>query len=404
MTLDFKVLPHQKLFIKATKNTMLVAGYGSGKSYIGTLKTIMKKLQYPTKKVAYYLPTYPLVRDIAFDKFTEVLTNLELKFKLNKSDKEIHIDNYGTIIFRSMDNPETIIGYEVAYSLIDEADILPMDKMEKVYNKILGRNRAIDGANVDAVSTPEGFKWLYEQSNKGHFEVIKAKTMDNKFLPLDYIDQLRDQYPPALLEAYLNGEFVNLATGTIFSYFNRETHHSDIVMNDYEELIIGQDFNIDGSVSIVYVERGNEIIAVDEYESYDTRGIIENTKNNYPDRIISFYPDASGNNRKTNASETDISMLINAGFTVYVNNSNPSVKDRINITNNLLDKKIFKVNTLKCPKFTKALEQHSYTEKGEPEKLHTAGSVDDYTDAGTYPLAYLYPIIQPMTQSKIIGL
>jgi phage terminase large subunit len=162
--LDFKLLPHQKTFVMSNVNSMLVGGYGSGKSQAGTIKTIIKKLQYPKYKVAYYLPTYPLIKDIAFDKFPATLSELGLKYKLNKSEKEIHIENYGTIIFRSMDNPDTIIGYETAYSLIDEADILPTDKMDKVYNKILGRNRSVDNANVDAVSTPEGFKWLYEQN------------------------------------------------------------------------------------------------------------------------------------------------------------------------------------------------------------------------------------------------
>jgi len=77
--LDFKVLPHQREFINSTdKNTMLVAGYGSGKSYAGTLKTIAMKMMYPNKRVAYYLPTYPLIKDIAFDKFPEILSALGL--------------------------------------------------------------------------------------------------------------------------------------------------------------------------------------------------------------------------------------------------------------------------------------------------------------------------------------
>ena len=65
-------------------NTLFVGGYGSGKSQAGTYKTILKKLQYPTKKVAYYLPDYGLVRDIAFDKFPTILEELGLKYKLNK--------------------------------------------------------------------------------------------------------------------------------------------------------------------------------------------------------------------------------------------------------------------------------------------------------------------------------
>jgi len=39
-----KVLPHQKDFINSVNPTTgLVAGFGAGKSYAGTLKTIIKK-------------------------------------------------------------------------------------------------------------------------------------------------------------------------------------------------------------------------------------------------------------------------------------------------------------------------------------------------------------------------
>jgi len=392
LTLEFKTLPHQREFIKETDNVILVGGYRAGKSQAGTYKTILKKLQNPTYSVAYYLPTYGLIRDIAFDKFPTVLDELGLRHTLNKTDKEIHIQNYGSIIFRSMENPETIVGYEVAYSLIDEADVLPMEKMDKVYKKILARNSVTQKPHVDAVSTPEGFKWLYKMANSGHFKVIRAKTQNNKFISDGYVQELKAQYPENLLLAYLEGEFVNLTTGTIYRYFKRDTHNSNKIHNGTEQIYIGQDFNTGGCVSIVYVKRNDDMHAVDEYESYDTRGIINNTKAKYPSCSITFYPDASGNAKKTSASTTDIQMLREAGFQVLVNPRNPAVKDRHNITNNRFEKNKLFINTTKCPKLTNAFEQHAYATNGEPEKFTGAGTIDDYTDAGTYPVAYMYPI------------
>jgi len=394
MTIDIKLLPHQYNFIKSTTNTLLVGGYGSGKSHSGTIKTIFKKFQYPDKKVAYYLPTYGLIRDIAFEKFPDALSQMGIKYTLNKSDKEIHIQNNGSILFRSMDTPETIIGYETAYALIDEADILPMDKMETVYNKILGRNRAVDNACVDAVSTPEGFKWLYHKSMTNDFNVIRAKTTDNKHLKAGYIEKLMEQYPPQLLEAYINGEFVNLTSGTIFSYFKRDIHHSDMVDTGVGSILISQDFNIGGCVSCVYImPRGTtDLIQIDEFESYDTQEVIENIKQRYPNRLIEVYPDASGANRKTSSSQSDLDMLRRAGFRVFANRSNPTVRDRITITNNCFHKNLVNVNTNKCPRTTKAYEQHGYKANGDPEKFGGAGTVDDYTDAATYILAYKYPL------------
>ena len=157
-------------------------------------------------------------------------------------------------------------------------------------------------------------------------------------------------------------------------------------------MYIGQDFNIGGCVSIVYIRRGEELIAVNEYESYDTREIISNTEKTYPGREINFFPDASGNAKKTSASQTDITMIREAGFKVFVNSRNPSVKDRHNISNNKFDKNTLKVNVKNCPKLTNALEQHAYDQKGDPEKFTGAATVDDYTDAATYPVAYMFPI------------
>ena len=266
--------------------------------------------------------------------------------------------------------------------------------------------------NIDVAGTPEGFKWFYKRFVKQYKDntdlLIKASTYSNlQNLPSDFISTLRAEYPPELFDAYVNGDFVNLTSGTIFKYFNRKVHHSDEVENEHEMLSIGQDFNVGGCVSIVYIERYIDgvlhEVAVNEFESYDTRDIIFNIRQRYPNRIIDIYPDASGDSRSTKASETDISMLMEAGFNVYVNSTNPSVRDRINTSNNMFAKKRLLVNTNRCPKYADALEQHAYNDKGEPDKFNGAGTVDDYTDAGTYPIAYKHPITAPITRSKLTG-
>jgi len=415
------------------KHTGFVAGFGSGKSTVGTLKTLMKIIDCGIKKTAYYLPTYGDIRDIAFDVFPNVAEMLGYQYKLNKTDKEfiLYDGRYelGKTLFRNMSEPENIVGYEVGYSLIDETDILRVQIMDKAFKKILGRNRLLSPVNnedminsfskdgiipngtyfhkklncfcwincTDVAGTPEGFKWFYkrfkENINHDTDLLIKASTYSNLHnLPDDFIDTLKAQYPLELFEAYVNGEFINLTSGTIYKYFKRDTHHSDEVETEHEELIIGQDFNIGGCVSVVYIRRGENMIAVNEYESYDTKGIIENTKAKYPNRVISIYPDASGNAKKTSASESDIAMIRNAGLKVFVNGRNPMVRDRHTITNNKLDKMTLLVNTNRCPKLTNALEQHAY-KNNEPEKFAGAGTIDDYTDAATYPLAFLFPII-----------
>ena len=97
-------------------------------------------------------------------------------------------------------------------------------------------------------------------------------------------------------------------------------------------------------------------------------------------------------------------MLRQAGFMIYVNSRNPAVFDRITITNNCFDKDMVLVNCKRCPKTAKAYEQHSYDEKGQPMKFNGAGTVDDFTDSATYPLAYMFPINYEFRKIKISGI
>lgn len=391
--IDIPVLKHQIAFINSEAvHTGLVAGFGAGKSKAGTLKAIEKKKQYPGINVAYYLPTYPLIKDIAFPNFEEELTAHGIPFHLNKSDKEF-ITPIGKIILRSMDNPSLIVGYQVGYSLIDEADILPQKKMDLAVRNIVARNRKDlpDGAanSLDAVSTPEGFKWMYNFFVKNKSEkriLIKAKTSDNPFLPSSYIETLQDIYTAEELNAYVNGEFVNLNAGTVYRSFDRKRNHSDREIRKGEVLHVGMDFNITKMSAVIHVTDKNLTIAVEEITgAYDTADMITILNERYKGHKIVVYPDASGNSRNT-AGDSDIKLLKKARYTVRVSSKNPSVRDRITTMNaafyNAKGETTYYVNTNNCPEYTEALEQLPY-KNGVPDK---DSGFDHVTDGGGYCL------------------
>lgn len=391
MSID--VLPHQAEFLKSNfRHTGLIGGFGCGKSHAGTWKTITKKLAMPNIDVAYYLPTYPLIKDIAYGKFTEALEQINIKYQLNKTDKEI-ITDYGRIIFRSMDNPDLIVGYEVGYSLVDEADILPKEKMIAVMKKIMARNRAVYLGNnnaTDFVSTPEGFRFLYEffvtKSSKDK-NLIKAKTKSNPFLPDDYIKSLEDEYTPSELEAYLNGEFVNLTAGTVYNEYNRDSNHTDREVKQGETIHVGVDFNIGKMAGIIVVIDNGSPRAVDEVvNAYDTKDLSQKLVDKYKGYRIIAYPDASGRNRKTSASKTDIEILKSFGIIVKALPFNPPVKDRVNTMNKMFFSRKLMVNKFNCPKLTDCLEQLPY-KNGEPDKTL---DLDHPTDALGYMIWYHY--------------
>jgi phage terminase large subunit len=407
------ILPHQAKFVQSeSTHTGLIGGYGCGKSFGGILKTIVKKLKYPGIPVAYYLPTYGLIKDIAFPRFAELFDSMGIAYEVKAGDHEFHTA-YGKIILRSLSNPERIVGYEVGYSCIDETDMLPQPQMTDAFSKIIARNRIKlpngDVNQTDIVGTPEGFKFAYDflvRNTKGNRSIIKGKTKDNPYLPEGYIETLMEMYTPQQLEAYLNGEFVNLTTGTVYHRFDRKANHTNRTVQANDVLHIGMDFNVTKMNAVVHVVdekiidwikvKGIEPIqlrvriksAVDEFvNAYDTQELIGLINERYPNHKIIIYPDASGDNRKS-SGKSDIDLLKSAGFVVRKLSKNPFVKDRVNAMNlAFLDSNgniIYYCNTDQCPHYTEALEKQTY-KNGEPDK--TSG-FDHVTEAGGYFVYY----------------
>lgn len=386
----------------------LAGGYGSGKSHAGYSRLLGLKLRYPRNDVAYYLPTYDLMRRIGFPRLSEELTNRGIPFTLKTSEKVIELNNgdWGKIILRTMDQPHRIVGYEVADSVVDEIDILPTDKAEDVWRKVLARNRQKknDGSlnTAGIVTTPEGFKFVYDRwKNKprsSKYKLFRAPTWTNRRnLPRGYIEGLREDYPPNLIDAYIEGEFVNLTSGSVYPNFHRELNASKEEMisteKEKETLHIGMDFNVGKMSAVVHVLRGDDPHAVREHTKIlDTPAMIRVLKQAYPDHPISVYPDASGGNRDSNnASESDISLLRQANFSVRVNSRNPFVKDRILSMQTMFGNRRYRVRVDKCPNYVECLEKQAYDENGEPDKKH---NMDHLPDAGGYFIVYRYPVLK----------
>ncbi len=379
----------------------MVAGYGSGKTEAAINRLMRLKFENPRQDVAYYLPTYDLINSIAFPRIEEFLISKKIKYSINKNEKLVKIKGHGKIILRTMDRPERIVGYEVADSIADELDTLPKDKADDVWKKIIARNRQkkVNGKpnTVAVATTPEGFKFVHDRWHKrgnDDYIIIKASTYSNAMnLPPDYIKTLEEDYPAALLAAYLHGEFVNMAFLSVYSEFDREIHKTDVDMMDGEPLHIGMDFNVGKMAAVIHVIRDGIPYAVRELTDFlDTPTIITAIKERFPNRTIMVYPDASGDSRKSqNATQSDIALLRGAGFVVLANASNPFIRDRVLAVNVKLKKKQYFVNLANCPDFVDALEQQAYDKNGEPDK---SSGHDHVLDAAGYFISFKYPVVQ----------
>lgn len=417
----FLALPH--------KFAAYIAGYGSGKTWAGSAKLCKHAWEHPRVNTGYFAPTYPQIRDIFYPTIEEVAHDWGLRVKIAEVNKEVSFysgSRYrGTTICRSMEKPSSIVGFKIARALVDEIDVLPQAKAETAWRKIIARLRLkYDGVNgIDVTTTPEGFKFTWQQWVKAVrdkpelatlYGMVQASTYDNElYLPDDYIPSLLASYPPQLIAAYLDGQFVNLTAGTVYHAYDRAKNASSESMEDGEPVFVGMDFNVGKMAAVIHVKRDGLPHAVDEVvNGYDTPDMIAKLRERLwryeggdwkRTRTVRVYPDSSGGSRKSvNASITDIQQLQAAGFIVSAPNANPPVKDRINAMNamfcNAHGERRYRVNADKCPTYAEHLEQQVWAANGEPDK---SSGTDHMPDAGGYFIHRDYPIVKPVASINL---
>lgn len=391
---------HSDFFLSKNLATAFVTGMGGGKSYTLITRMIATKLQYPSIDLLYIAPTYSLIRDVLFPLIDEILGGTGVQYNINKADSDILFPNSGRIMCRSGDNPGRLIGMTVGDVFIDELDTMEPRKAEDIWNKCLGRMRAIfpDGKINQAwvATTPEGHRFVYKKFKKKPpegYAIVQGSSHDNPYLPPGFIDAMRASYPPQLFEAYCNGKFCNLTSGAVYSYFDRYKHHTDRVIEKNDILLCSCDFNVMGSCVAVYVREKDKLYLVEEFAANDTRHMVEILNEKYPKHRIKMFPDSTAKRMTTNSNISDISMLKQAGFQINAKSVNPRILDRVNATNILFYNERIFINTKQCPEITEAFEQQVYDEKtGLPEKQHGPATVDDWIDGATYCPAFLFPI------------
>ena len=361
----------------------LSAGYGAGKTRSLCAKAVQLAIRNQGFTGAVMEPTAPLIRDIWQNDFETFLEAYGIPFTLRQSplpEYSLHLPNgESKILCRSFENWSRIIGLNLAWVLADEIDTVAPSIADRAFPRILARLRSGNQRQFGVASTPEGFRWMYntfasnDSKNKTDRRLIKMRTYDNPHLPSDFISRLEDNYEAGLLQAYLNGEFCNITTGVVYSRFDRSTHVIEEKPNiDNEPLRIGIDFNIGNTNAVIAVAFGDSMTVFDEITaSYDTDSLAKEIKIRYPFNKIFIYPDASGGNRSTNASKTDIQILEGHGFINQSASSNPPVRDRVNSVQRLFEdgkgKTRLKIHS-SAKKLIECLELQSYTEKGEPDK------------------------------------
>ena len=390
--------PGQLAFVDdtATQIIGISAGFGAGKTRALCAKAVMLAAANQGFIGAVMEPTGPLIRDIWQNDFDDFLEAYSIPYTFRASplpEYMLHLPGGDTkILCRSFENWSRIIGLNLAWALADEIDTVTPSIANKAFPKILGRLRSGNVRQFAAASTPEGFRWMWntfgsdEARQRKDRRLVKLRTNDNPHLPPDFIDRLQANYDPNMLRAYRDGEFVNLTTGCVYDRFDRAKHViTDLPDLDREPLRVGVDFNVGNMSAVIGIRTAKGLVIIDEISgAHDTDQLGAEIRRRYPDHRIYGYPDASGGNRSTNATQTDIQILETYGISNQSPRANPPVRDRVAAVQALLENGKGQIRlqvSETCKRMIECLELQCYTEKGEPDK---DGGHDHMNDALGY--------------------
>lgn len=397
------VSPAQFKFLKTTKPFgAFVGGWWSGKSYVGAMRLAQRMRRDPGHEHCYWGPSMALLKGKPTRCVAECLTRVGIPHRQSRPDGSVLFDcgKYGSIWLRSFHRIEGIRSFDAVEQVVDEIDSLPLERANEVWQQVLGRSRGAGDPFVGAMSTPDAGKagFLYDffvkNEENNTVELLHAKTRDNLWQEgvEDYVKRLESQLPGDLAKLYLEGQFVSRGEGRVFSEYKTEAHTDEVEDIDaYERLHIGLDFNIDACCAVVGVKTNDDrLIVIDEFVSRDTEQFCKRARSLYEGRELHVYPDASGDSRTTNATDTDLTILRNNRFFVIADRTNPRIDSSVAACQVALKNAKVAISS-KCVKLRMALSEHQY-EREKPKKYAVHPSIDDWTDAFRYLVYKLFPL------------
>ena len=377
--ITYEPLPSQHLFHQSAARFKGFSGpIGSGKSQALCQEAIKLSYLNAGRMGLLGAPTYPMLRDATQATLFEILDSNGIPYEHNKGENTLLMkETRSRIVFRAVDEFERLRGTNLAWFGLDELTYT----QEEAWLRLEGRLRDPKATRLCgfAVWTPKGYDWVYRKllaDGGDKYETIVAKPFENRFLlgkiP-DFYLRLKSSYDAKFYEQEVLGSYLNLTGGKVYSAFTPEVHVQDILLDPKAPLLWALDFNVDPMSSVIVQEADGKTLVVDEIvlRNATTMEACEEFLRRYPkhEAEVRVYGDASGfHAQTTGASDYDmVREYFKTRSTMQVKycvpKANPSVRERINLTNAKLRSASGDVALLidgRCKELIKDFEQVAY--------------------------------------------
>ncbi len=225
LKLKLESYPKQREFIECTdpNGMAFVAGVGSGKTRAGAIKALIYCLKNPGCKGLVTAPYSWTLEKATVESYRETFPYEFIVKQKSRPYHEWRLANGSEIYFRSTDNVDSIVGFEIAWAHMDEASRSPYAAYANTKKRL--RQRTPEGESFPYLlwitTTPKQLNWLYREITKPNnpIKMFNASTKDNTFLT----EAQRQAYIESLnltekeFEQEIEGRFILLAGETLVS-------------------------------------------------------------------------------------------------------------------------------------------------------------------------------------------
>lgn len=425
----YKLLKAQREFLEIPHDYSLdvavyQGGYGSGKTFAGSLLGILLALKFPGIRGLVGAQTYTLVRDTTLQTYFEHLDNFEFTegkdYDWSSSLQKLTFKNGSEILFRHFDEPNKLKSLNLGFVEIEEMSDIPYD----TFKMLLGRMRQKVKKSwkdftyrIFGHTNPETCKgWVYKtfKENKSpNYRLISAPTTQNIYLPKGFCDELKKVYDEQYYNIFVlaqNGEYNN---GLVIKDFSDE-NIKEITYQPEMDLHISCDFNVDPMCWVFAHKTDDKVFYFDEIamENTTTAKACDEFYRRYPNHKgkIIVNGDASGDNRSCTSEYTNYVIinkkLLQFGYDVEIQIKafNPPIKNRIMAFNSkvrsangevclFVDKKceklLYNIYNLKYKEGSSKIDIPTYQQIKQSKELKF---LSHPMDAASYLVDFYWPI------------
>jgi hypothetical protein len=391
-----KLTGPQNIVAKDTSRfKVLITGRRFGKTHLSIRELCKAAANKPGSINWYISPSYRMSKQIVWLQLVDKLSQLRWIDTKNEAELTIRLKNKSVIALKGADNFDSLRGVGLDFVIIDEFQDVPEQAWKEVIRPTLSdkQGRAMFAGTPRGVGSWSHELYTFAQHNPG-WKSWTFTTIQGGNVPAEEIESARRDLDPKTFAQEYEATF-NTYSGTVYYNFDNATIQP-LKEEDHNIIHVGMDFNYDPFAIVIAQVKGNHVHIFDEImiRGSSTEDAVDEIKARYPHSRVVVYPDPAAKQKKTSAGgKTDLSILVNAGFTVKVRQFHTPVRDRVNAVNAKLRNAAGERTLLVSPKCKNTIDSlQRLTYKEGTSQIDKDSGLDHMCDAVGYLTDYLFPI------------